>query len=63
LSDNSNPETATESKIQKMNANMMTSLQNSIISYGSEEFAKLYRDYILYYWRDSSKKVIRKVTR
>lgn len=63
LSDNSDPDTATESKIQKMNANMMTSLQNSIISYGSEEFAKLYRDFILYYWRDSSKKVIRKVTR
>ena len=63
LSDNSDPETATESKIQKMNANMMTSLQNSIIAYGSEEFAKLYREFILYYWRDSSKKVIRKVTR
>ncbi len=63
LSDNANPETATESKIQKMNANMMTSLQNSIIAYGSEEFAKLYREFILYYWRDSSKKAIRKVTR
>jgi hypothetical protein len=33
LSDNSNPNTATQSKIQKINANMMTTLQNSIISY------------------------------
>jgi hypothetical protein len=32
-SDNSNPNTATQSKIQKINANMMTTLQNSIISY------------------------------
>jgi hypothetical protein len=33
LSENSNPNTATQSKIQKINANMMTTLQNSIISY------------------------------
>jgi len=59
LSDNSNPNTATQSKIQKINANMMTTLQNSIISYGSKEFATLYREFILYRWRDSSEKVVR----
>lgn len=59
LSDNSDPNTATQSRIQKINANMMTSLQNSIISYGSKDFAELYRDYMLYWWRDSSEKVIR----
>ena len=59
LSDNSNPDTATESKIQKINANMMTTLQNSIIAYWSKDFAELYRDFILYWWRWSSKKVLR----
>ncbi len=59
LSDNSNPNTATQSKIQKINANMMTTLQNSIISYWSRDFAELYRDYILYRWRWSSEKVLR----
>ena len=33
LSENSNPNTATQSKIQKINANMMTTLQNQILSY------------------------------
>ena len=61
LSDNSNPNTATQSKIQKINANMMTTLQNQILAYGSEEFAKLYRQFMLYYWRNSRKKVIRRV--
>lgn len=61
LSDNSDPNTATASKIQKINANMITSLQNQIISYGTKQFAELYRDYMLYYWRDSSKKAIRRV--
>ena len=59
LSDNSNPNTATQSKIQKINANMMTTLQNSIISYWSKDFADLYRDFILYWWRWTSEKVIR----
>ena len=59
LSDNSNPDTATESKIQKINANMMTTLQNSIISYWSKDFAELYRDFILYWWRWASKKALR----
>ena len=57
LSDNSNPWTATESKIQKMNANMITSLQNSILAYGTEEFAELYRDFIVYYWKSGEKKI------
>lgn len=61
LSENSNPNTATQSRIQKINANMMTTLQNQILAYGSEEFALLYRDFILYYWRSSKKKVIRRV--
>lgn len=61
LSENSNPNTATESKIQKINANMMTTLQNQILAYGSEDFAILYRDYMLYYWRSSRKKTIRRV--
>ena len=59
LSDNSNPNTATQSKIQKINANMMTTLQNSIIAYWSKDFADLYRDFILYWWRWTSEKVIR----
>ena len=59
LSDNSNPNTATQSKIQKINANMMTTLQNSIISYWSRDFAELYREFILYRWRWSSEKVLR----
>ena len=61
LSDNSTPSTATASKIQKINANMITSLQNQILSYWSKEFAELYRDFMLYHWRNSSKKVIRRV--
>ena len=61
LSENSNPNTATESKIQKINANMMTTLQNQILAYGSEDFATLYRQFMLYYWRSSKKKVIRRV--
>lgn len=61
LSSNSDPKTATASKIQKINANMITSLQNQILSYGSKEFAELYRDFMLYHWRNSSKKVIRRV--
>jgi hypothetical protein len=61
LSANSDPNTATASKIQKINANMITSLQNSILAYGTKQFAELYRDYMLYYWRNSSKKVIRRV--
>ena len=59
LSENSNPNTATQSKIQKINANMMTTLQNSIISYWSKDFAELYRLFILYWWRWSSEKVLR----
>lgn len=59
LSENSNPNTATQSKIQKINANMMTTLQNSIISYWSRDFAWLYREFILYRWRWSSEKVLR----
>ena len=59
LSDNSNPNTATQSKIQKINANMMTTLQNSIIAYWSRDFAELYREFILYRWRWSSEKVLR----
>lgn len=61
LSDNSDPNTATASKIQKINANMITSLQNQILSYGTKDFAELYRAFMLYYWRDSSKKVVRRV--
>ena len=61
LSENSNPNTATESKIQIINANMMTTLQNQILAYGSEDFAVLYRYFMLYYWRNSKKKVIRRV--
>ena len=61
LSNNSDPNTATASKIQKINANMITSLQNQILAYGTKEFAELYRDFMLYYWRNSSKKVIRRV--
>lgn len=60
LSWNSDPNTATASKIQKINANMITSLQNQILSYWTKEFAELYRDFMLYYWRNSSKKVIRR---
>lgn len=60
LSSNSDPNTATASKIQKINANMITSLQNQILSYGTKEFAELYMAYMLYYWKDSSKKVIRR---
>ena len=60
LSDNSDPSTATASKIQKINANMITSLQNQILSYGTKEFAELYREFMLYHWRNSSKKVIRR---
>ena len=59
LSDNSNPNTATQSKIQKINANMMTTLQNSIIAYWSRDFAWLYREFILYRWRWTSEKVLR----
>ena len=59
LSENSNPNTATQSKIQKINANMMTTLQNSIISNWSKEFACLYREWILYWRRGSSEKVLR----
>ncbi len=61
LSWNSDPNTATASKIQKINANMITSLQNQILSYWTKDFAELYRDFMLYYWRNSSKKVIRRV--
>ena len=61
LSSNSDPNTATASKIQKINANMITSLQNQILSYWTREFAELYRAYMVYYWKDSSKKVIRRV--
>ena len=61
LSSNSDPNTATASKIQKINANMITSLQNQILSYWTKDFAELYRDFMLYYWRNSSKKVIRRV--
>ena len=60
LSNNSDPNTATASKIQKINANMITSLQNQILSYWTKDFAELYRDFMLYHWRNSSKKVIRK---
>ena len=63
LSENSDPNTATESRIQKINANMIVSLQNMILSYGSEDFANLYRDYMLYYWSNSKKKVIRRVNK
>lgn len=61
LSSNSDPNTATASKIQKINANMITSLQNQILAYGTKEFAELYRDFMLYHRRNSSKKVIRRV--
>lgn len=61
LSANSDPNTATASKIQKINANMITSLQNQILAYGTKEFADLYREFMLYHWRNSSKKVIRRV--
>ena len=61
LSSNSDPNTATASKIQKINANMITSLQNQILSYWTKDFATLYRDFMLYHWRNSSKKVIRRV--
>lgn len=61
LSSNSDPNTATASKIQKINANMITSLQNQILSYWTKDFAELYRDFMLYHWRNSSKKVIRRV--
>lgn len=61
LSNNSDPSTATASKIQKINANMITSLQNQILSYWTKDFAELYRAFMLYYWRNSSKKVIRRV--
>lgn len=55
LSENSNPNTATQSKIQKINANQMTTLQNSILAYWSRDFAWLYREYILYRWQDGEK--------
>lgn len=61
LSWNSDPSTATASKIQKINANMITSLQNQILSYWTKDFAELYRAFMLYYWRNSSKKVVRRV--
>ena len=61
LSNNSDPNTATASKIQKINANMITSLQNQILSYWTKDFAELYRAFMLYYWRNSSKKVVRRV--
>jgi len=61
LSSNSDPNTATASKIQKINANMITSLQNQILSYWTKDFAELYRDFMLYHWRNSKKKVIRRV--
>ena len=61
LSSNSDPSTATASKIQKINANMITSLQNQILSYWTKDFAELYRAFMLYYWRNSKKKVIRRV--
>ena len=61
LSENSDPNTATESRIQKINSNMMVSLQNKILAYGSEDFAQLYRDFVLYYWRSSRKKTVRRV--
>ena len=61
LSENSGPNTATESRIQKINSNMMVSLQNKILAYGSEDFAELYRDYVLYYRRSSRKKTVRRV--
>lgn len=37
----------------------MTTLQNSIISYWSRDFAWLYREFILYRWRGTSEKVLR----
>jgi RNase P/RNase MRP subunit POP5 len=40
-----------------MNANMITSLQNSILAYGTEEFAELYRDFIIYYRKEGEKKI------
>ena len=60
LSGNSDPNTATASKIQKINANMITSLQNQILSYWTKDFAELYRAFMLYHWKNSSKKVIRR---
>ena len=61
LSSNSDPNTATASKIQKINANMITSLQNQILAYWTKDFAELYRAFMLYHWRNSAKKVIRRV--
>lgn len=61
LSGNSDPNTATASKIQKINANMITSLQNQILSYGTKDFAELYRAFMLYHWKNSKQKVIRRV--
>ena len=61
LSENSDPNTATESRIQKINSNMMVTLQNQILAYGSEDFAMLYRDFMLYYRRSSRKKTVRRV--
>lgn len=61
LSANSDPNTATASKIQKINANMITSLQNQILAYWTKDFAELYRAFMTYHWRNSSKKVIRRV--
>lgn len=61
LSENSDPNTATESRIQKINSNMMVTLQNQILAYGSEDFALMYRDFMLYYRRSSRKKTIRRV--
>jgi RNase P/RNase MRP subunit POP5 len=36
---------------------MITSLQNSILAYGTEEFAELYRDFIIYYRKEGEKKI------
>lgn len=61
LSSNSDPNTATASKIQKINANMITSLQNQILSYGTKEFAKLYEQFMTYHRTNNKKKTIRRV--
>jgi len=61
LSTNSNPGTATLSKIQKMNASMMTTLQNQILSYWSWEFATLYQDFITYRWDNNSEKIAKRI--
>jgi len=61
LSSNSDPNTATASKIQKINANMITSLQNQILAYWTKDFAELYRSFMLYHRKNSSEKVIKRV--